>query len=270
MRVDSLWIYPIKGCRGQTLEAADVTTEGFEGDRQFVVTDAGQPQSQKSLPALKDLSAIWQAGELTLSFKGGDSFRVPFEECPQSEPMPLIGRTVAVIDLGEPVALWLTEVFGKPLRLAKAASGEAISIPLPVFARLEGTVQSKTVDVAPLLLANQASLDDLNQRLEAPIPMDRFRANIVVSGLDPYAEDDIAVLTLGELSFEQVTACERCAVTTFDQDSEASSKEPLRTLSRYRRRDNGYAGGVMFGSYIAPRDTGRIQVGDAFTPNPNG
>ena len=79
MRVDSLWIYPIKGCRGQALDAVDVTTEGFDGDRQFVLTDSGVPQSQKSLPALKDLSATWQAGQLTLSFKGGDPFQVPAE-----------------------------------------------------------------------------------------------------------------------------------------------------------------------------------------------
>jgi uncharacterized protein len=266
MRVDSLWIYPIKGCRGQALDAVDVTTEGFDGDRQFVLTDSGVPQSQKSLPALKDLSATWQAGQLTLSFKGGNPFQVPAESHRQKEPMPLIGRTVGVIDLGEPVAQWLSEAFGKRLRLVKAAAGEAISIPLPVFARLEGTVQSKTVDVAPLLLANQASLDDLNQRLEAPVPMDRFRANIVVSGLAAYAEDALDILRLGEVSFDAVTACERCAVTTFDQApdgaSDVASKEPLRTLSRYRRRENGYAGGVMFGTYIAPLKVGRIHVGD--------
>ena len=269
MRVDSLWIYPVKGCRGQGLDSADVTTEGFAGDREFVLTDSGVPQSQKSLPALKDLSATWQAGQLVLSFKGGDPFQVPVEECREKESMPLIGRTVGVIDLGEPVARWLNEVFGKPLRLVKAAAGEAISIPLPVFARLEGTVQSKTVDVAPLLLANQASLDDLNQRLEVPVPMDRFRANIVVSGLAAYAEDDLHGLSLGGVSFDAVTACERCAVTTFDQapdgSSDVASKEPLRTLSRYRRRENGYAGGVMFGTYIAPVELGRICVGDHIT-----
>jgi len=266
VRIDSLWIYPIKGCRGQALDAVDITTEGFEGDRQFVLTDCGVPQSQKSLPALKHLTATWQAGQLTLSFKGGAAFRVPFEAARQKQPMPLVGRTVEVIDLGEPVALWLTEQFGKPLRLVKAAAGEALTIPLPVFARLEGTVQSKTVDVAPLLLANQASLDDLNQRLDTPVPMDRFRANIVVSGLKPYAEDALQALRLGEGSFDAVTACERCAVTTFDQSpdspSGASSKEPLRTLSGYRRRENGYAGGVMFGTYIMPRKDGRIHVGD--------
>ena len=269
MRVDSLWIYPIKGCRGQALDTVDVTTEGFEGDRQFVLTDSGVPQSQKSLPALKDLSAIWQAGQLTLSFKGGDPFQVPAELHRQKEPMPLIGRTVDVIDLGEPVAQWLSEAFGKRLRLVKAAAGEALSIPLPVFARLEGTVQSKTVDVAPLLLTNQASLDDLNRRLAAPVPMDRFRANIVVSGLPAYAEDDLDALSVGGVTFEAVTACERCAVTTFDQAPEGStdlaSKEPLRTLSRYRRRNNGYAGGVMFGTYVAPLKLGRISVGDHLT-----
>ena len=269
MRVDSLWIYPIKGCRGQALDVANFSIEGFEGDRQFVLTDSGVPQSQKSLRALKDLSATWQAGQLTLTFRGGKPFQVPFDESREKEPMTLIGRAIGVIDLGEPVARWLTEMFGKPLRLVKAAAGEAISIPLPVFARLEGTVQSKTVDVAPLLLTNQASLDDLNRRLEAPVPMDRFRANIVVSGLPAYAEDDLDALSVGGVTFEAVTACERCAVTTFDQAPEGStdlaSKEPLRTLSRYRRRNNGYAGGVMFGTYVAPLKLGRIRVGDHLT-----
>ena len=86
---------------------------------------------------------------------------------------------------------------------------------------------------------------------------------------DQDAEDDLDALSVGGVNFEAVTACERCAVTTFDQAPEDStdlaSKEPLRTLSRYRRRNNGYAGGVMFGTYIAPLKLGRISVGDQLT-----
>lgn len=268
MHIDSLWIYPIKGCRGQEIKAADITTEGLAGDRRFVVTSEGQPMGQKTLPDLKYLSARWQGANLQLSFKQGTIFELPDEAEGLDDRLPLIGRSVGVVDMGPSVASWLSSQFGRPLRLVSAKAPEPVVLPLPAFASLEDQGQSKMVDVAPILLVNQASLDDLNARLDEPVPMDRFRANVVVSGLKPYEEDNLQTLTLGLLKLKVITPCERCAVTTFDQRQAetAPSKEPLRTLSTYRRLPTGYAGGVIFGSYCTVVSEGRLAVGDRLKP----
>lgn len=263
MLVDSLWIYPIKGCKGQQVDAVDVTTEGFKGDREFVVTSKGVPMGQKSLPDLKHLSARWSGSRLTLSFREGSIFEVPNEEMADEAPLDMIGRTVGRVDMGPSVAHWLSSAFGTPLRLARAQGPEPVILPIPAFSALKSAGQSKMVDVAPILVVNQASLDDLNTKLDVPVPMDRFRANLVISGLSPYQEDELQGLVCERLKLKVITACERCAVTTFDQhlDGLEPSKEPLRTLSSYRRLPDGYAGGVIFGSYCTVEQPGSLHAG---------
>ena len=267
MKIAALWVYPIKGCQGQAVEQTDVTTEGFAGDRQFTLVSEGQSVSQKALPTMKHLSAQWESGGLNLSFSGRTSFRFdPSLETP-SESLQLAGRAVNTLDMGDEVADWLSQALGLKLRLVRTQAPAPISIPLDYFSRLEATQQSSFVDVAPLLVTSEASLSDLNARLESPVTMQRFRPNIVVTGTEAFFEDSAEHLRVGSLTLDHVTACERCAVTTFDPDPKTEisekHKEPLRTLSQYRRRDQGYAGGVMFGSYYAPQGPGVLRVGDA-------
>jgi uncharacterized protein YcbX len=240
MLVDSLWIYPIKGCKGQQVDAVDVTTEGFKGDREFVVTSEGVPMGQKSLPDLKHLSARWSGSRLTLSFREGSTFEVPNEEMADEAPLDMIGRTVGRVDMGPSVAHWLSSAFGTPLRLARAQGPEPVVLPIPAFSALKSAGQSKMVDVAPILMVN-----------------------LVISGLSPYQEDELQGLVCERLKLKLITACERCAVTTFDQhlDGLEPSKEPLRTLSSYRRLPDGYAGGVIFGSYCTVEQPGPLHVG---------
>jgi uncharacterized protein YcbX len=136
-------------------------------------------------------------------------------------------------------------------------------IPLPVFERIDGKPQAQLYDVAPLLVNNQASLDDFNTRTSEPVPMDRFRANVVVGGLAAYEEDDVERLSSDEVELLFVTACERCVMTTTDQQTGVrANKEPIKTLSSYRRRDDKYASGVVFGSYMTPVKEGALRVGD--------
>ncbi len=275
MKITALWIYPIKGCQGQALEQTDVTTEGFPGDRQFTLVSEGQQVSQKALPMMKHLSAQWESGGLNLSFSGLPSFRFdPSLETP-GQSMQLAGRQVNTWDMGNEVADWLSQALSLRLRLVKTQASAPISIPVDYFSRLEDTRQSSFVDVAPLLVTSEASLADLNTRLDSPVTMQRFRPNVVITETEAFFEDSAKHLMVGDLMLDHVTACERCAVTTFDPDPKTGisgkQKEPLRTLSQYRRRDQGYAGGVMFGSYYAPHGSGVLRVGDALTlPEPGG
>ena len=168
------------------------------------------------------------------------------------------------VDQGDDVAKWFSAATGQDVRLV--IMGEAVDwfLPLPEFASVHGHKQAKFVDAAPILLTNENSLLDLNQRLTKAVPMQRFRANIVVSGLDAYQEDQQQNYRTRDIVLTRVTVCERCIVTTMDQQDGSMTKEPLNTLSKYRKRDNDYAGGIIFGSYLTTADTGRLNIGDVF------
>ena len=128
---------------------------------------------------------------------------------------------------------------------------------------VDGIDQSRFVDVAPILVTNEASLADLNARLDTPIPMNRFRPNVVIEGLEAFAEDSVPGLHNGALRLVRATHCERCAVTCTDQETGRRSAEPLQTLRSYRHREDGYAGGVMFGAYMGVEGSATIRIGDS-------
>jgi uncharacterized protein YcbX len=108
------------------------------------------------------------------------------------------------------------------------------------------------------LVTTTASLNDLNSRLEIPVPMDRFRPNIVIDGASPYEEDTWKYIRIGDQLLQFGKKCGRCTVTTIDQESGVSSHEPLKTLSTYRKDGSK----VCFGSYYLPYTKGNISVND--------
>ena len=111
-------------------------------------------------------------------------------------------------------------------------------------------------------MISSASLADLNSRLEKPVPMDRFRPNLVIDGCEPYAEDRWRKIAVGEAVFRFAGLCARCSVTTVDQASgRRTSAEPLDTLATYRQKENG----VVFGVNLVPEKTGVVAVGDPIT-----
>jgi uncharacterized protein YcbX len=114
-------------------------------------------------------------------------------------------------------------------------------------------------DAYPVLLISDASLGQLNSKLDSPLPMNRFRPNVVVSGWRAHEEDEFAGIRIGELGFRAAKRCGRCSVTTTDQDTGKVGVEPLRTLAKYRLSDQS----VQFGAYFVPETGGSIRVGDA-------
>jgi hypothetical protein len=117
-------------------------------------------------------------------------------------------------------------------------------------------------DAYPLLLISTASLDGLNARLAAPVPMNRFRPNIVVAGVEAHAEDAWASVGAGDLELVVAKPCARCVVTTVDQATGVAGAEPLRTLATYRRGESG----VLFGQNVVHRGTGSLTVGLPLVP----
>lgn len=259
MRISGLNIYPVKSCRGIALDAVKIAATGFEHDREWMVTDAkGLFITQRSNPAMARIETALADG-LTLASPGHGSIRIGDTTTPREARV--WNDTSIADDAGDEAARWLTQVLQTPARLVRVGAQwqrdlTAVGVTNP----------TTFADKYPFLIISEASLADLNTRLETPIPMERFRTNIVVTDVDAYAEDEVKTLTRDNVVLGIAKACERCAITTTDQiTGERDPKsEPLRTLAKYRRGPEGR--GVIFGrNVMLIRGTGEtLRVGDRF------
>jgi len=303
-RVASLHIYPVKSCKGITLQSAVLAQTGLAHDRNWVVIDeaSGRFLSQRTNGKLalievalppESLTADWGTlppdAALCLSAPGMAPLQVPLQRAKPSSDGATGLRKVVVWgwkgvgdDEGDTAADWLSEVLGQRCRLLRYAGGSASSFDDPS----KRPVDQNWVDPAagyevgfadgfPLLLASVESLEDLNRRMAEPLPMNRFRPNIVLEGLsEPFEEDRWAALQIstrgGAVSFSSPKPCVRCKITTIDQDSGVvGGKEPLATLNGFRNEDLGWRkinrelAGPTFGWNLVASSTGHtICVGD--------
>jgi hypothetical protein len=263
--VTALYSYPVKGCRATALKSADVSPTGIEGDRQLVILKAAKFANQARLPKLATV-ATRRRGDGAIEFARTDAAPVVHAVSASGDEATIdyYGNRVGVVDQGDALAHWVSAAVDAEVRVAALKATFRRRIPLEEFAVVDGTEQSRFVDVAPILVTNEASLADLNGRLAAPVPMDRFRPNVVIAGLGAFDEDRVTALRGDDVRLVRATHCERCVVTCTDQRTGERSAEPLRTLRSYRHRDGGYAGGVMFGAYMSVLGSGTLRIGDTF------
>lgn len=163
------------------------------------------------------------------------------------------------VSVGEEAASWLSEMLGRPCKLVYMPD-EATRFANPRYAPQNTPVSFS--DAFPLLLISQGSLDDLNSRLAEPIPMNRFRPNLVVEGCSAYEEDTWQSLSIGSVALRAAKPCSRCTVPTVDQNTGERGSEPIRTLGTYRTRN----GKVLFGQNLVHESRGILRVGDAVHP----
>jgi uncharacterized protein len=255
----SLTIYPLKSCAGLPLTHATMQPLGLEHDRRWMaVRPDGSCVTGRERPALVRLQARPGPEGLHLSAPGMADLWVPH---PPAEA-PLLAVTVwsdtcSAAWAGPAADQWLSNYLGEPLRLVYV--DERMQRPVdPAYAAPEDRVGF--ADGFPVLLISQASLEDLNKRLPQPIPMARFRPNLVVEGCDPFAEDGWKRLRIGTVELAAVKPCSRCVFTTVDPVTATKDpqQEPLRTLATYRRTGTQ----VMFGQNLLVRHPGVIRVGD--------
>jgi uncharacterized protein YcbX len=248
MRVAALVVYPLKGASAVPLGELELDAMGPTGDRRFCLArPGGRVFTQRDDASLARLRAAVKTGGLSLEFDG-ETLEVSAAEFTHEGRIRVWSREAeARIAAGE-VNAALARWFGTPLQLA----------------RLERPVQREGAmlafgDAAAVLVTNAASLDALNAALELPLPMERFRPNVVVDGAAAYAEDRWGRLRIGEAILGPVHACGRCEVTTIDQEFGAVlGNEPLRTLSRLRMQE----GEAVFGVRYAVARPGRVRLGD--------
>jgi uncharacterized protein YcbX len=260
--VAALHFYPVKSCRGVGLERATLEARGLRHDRRWMlVDDEGRFLTQREEPRLALVGAAVDDGALVLSAPGRAALRVPLVPTAGSAPRRRVRvwkSEVEAVDLGPRAASWMAEWLGRSASLVHMPDDARRAVN-PEYAR-EGDIVS-FADGYPLLVVSESSLEDLAARLGRPIPMNRFRPNVVVRGFPPWAEDGWRRIRIGAIPMRVCKPSARCVVTTVDQSTGERGDEPLRTLATFRKQD----GGVMFGQNCAPDALGEIAVGDAVT-----
>jgi len=243
-----LYVYPVKSCRGVAVDAAVLLEAGLENDREWlVVTPEGRFLTQRELPRLALIVPRLGADRLTLSAPGVDEVVVPLAGYGESREVAVWRDRCRAFDAGAEAADWLGAFLGRSARLVRFDPSQ----PRYSDTTWTGDVRAATrfTDGYALLAISRASFDDLNARLPEPLPMDRFRPNLVLDGLEPYAEDRLRDFHVGGVHLRGVKPCTRCVVTTTRQSTgELDGVEPLRTLKTYRW--NEPLRGVTFGQNV--------------------
>jgi hypothetical protein len=243
VHITALAFYPVKSCRAIAADALVLEESGFAHDRMWVLVDpSGRFLSQRECSRLAQVSTSMESGALILSAPRMATLRVTAGHG--------TGTTVSIwrdfaqgLDQGDAAARWFSDFLDRPVRLA-AFDRSTRRLCNPEYAGDSGA-HTLFADGYPLLVANEASLASLNAQMPVPLPMSRFRPNLVLSGLQAYDEDHIASLHIGAVSLRLVKPCIRCQITTTDQESGMVGVEPLSTLQR--TRFNAALGGVAFG-----------------------
>jgi len=262
--ISSLHVYPVKGLKGIELDAAQATERGLEHDRRWMLVDAeGEFLSQRSHPRMATVWTDIREGVLELSAPDAGSVDVPLEPPPAPSRRVRVWNSVcdAVPASGEADA-FLSDYLGLACQLVYMPQSTRRASN-PAYAG-NGEKLVGFADGYAYLVANEASLENLNARLAAAghpaLPMNRFRPNLVVAGAAPWAEDGWRELAIGEAVLRAAKPCGRCEVTTTDQSTgEVMGPEPLATLSTFRSSDEF---GVMFGLNLVTLRAGTVRRGD--------
>lgn len=256
--VVGLTIYPFKSAAGIHVETAEVDAVGLRDDRAWMAVDAeGTLISQRTHPRMALLRTRLDEDVLEVSAPEMATLRLPRAEPSadrHSQYRVWFSRRYAV-DAGAEAGGWLSDYLGQTCRVLRSVRPPGAQLLTP-----EGRVRGSFADASPALVISRASLDDLNGRLEVPLPMDRFRPNVVVDGFGAYEEDQWGRAAVGDVPTRGGTPCPRCATTLVDQETAEKGVEPLRTLNGYRRNAEGL---VDFGVSVFFERAGVLRVGDA-------
>ena len=259
--LSGLFIYPIKSAAGISLSQSRITTRGLAHDRRWMVVDAGgQFMTQRRFPQMA-LIRVRIADALYVNAPGMAELQVPLmSESDEWVQVEVWGDVCGAIALGSRAQAWFTQFIGVDCQLVYMP--ERSHRPTAHGALGEDNLVS-FADAYPYLLLSEASLRGLNEKLAAPISMDRFRPNFVVSGChQPHAEDAWKTLRIGEVAFTVSKPCARCSIPTVNQTTGERGKEPTRTLATYRSWDKAIWFGQNLVSNITSNHLKTLRVGD--------
>lgn len=262
LKLSEIWVYPVKSLGGISLQEAQVTDRGLESDRRWLLVDKdGKFISQRENPELALFRPQVEEGNLKITHrKSLESVNVPLR--PVSDKNEKIKVTVwedtiEALEVSSAISEWFTKQLGFSVRLVYMPKESERKVD-PDYA-ISGNEITSFADAYPFLIIGQSSLNDLNSRLEEKVPMNRFRPNFVFTNGEAFEEDFWRDFTIGNVSFVGVKRCDRCVMTTVDQEKGVvSGKDPLKTLAKYRNFGNK----VLFGQNLIGLGLGVVSVGD--------
>ena len=257
--VSELAIYPVKSFAQIPLKKSYIDGFGLNQDRRWMVVDNNgkfitqrqQPRMCLLKPELIPSEGIEQG--LIIRAPAMDALKVMVPSAQKTRQVTVWNDQCAALDCGNAAAQWLRHFLGIECRLVFFPGEEIRQVDLN-FAQAGD--RTAFADGFPILLISQASLDDLNSRMESPLPMKRFRLNLVVSGCDPFAEDSWRRIKIGEITMRVVKPCSRCVIPSIDVNSAEKGVEPTQTLLTYRKRDNK----IYFGQNVIAEGKGEIKI----------
>jgi uncharacterized protein YcbX len=257
-RLVSLHLYPLKSAGGFQVAEARADETGLAHDRRWMVVDAGgRFLTQRSHPRMALLRTSLSERALRVTGPDMNPLELPLGgpvDARAAEVIPVWDKDRDAVSCGAEAAAWMSAFLGVGCRVVRSVSTPGSSGLGP-----RGTVRAGFADGWPALVISTASLADLNRRLDEPLPMSRFRSNLVVEGVGPYAEDGWRRARVGEVTVLGRKPCFRCAITTTDQETAERGVEPLRTLATYRRAPSG---DVAFGMNVGFEAGGVLRAGD--------
>ena len=255
--VSEIWIYPVKSFGGIQLQSAKVLPKGLEHDRRLMLIDEGNmfmTQREHHQMALFKTELVDQK---FFVHHNGESIELNYNYSGNPIISQVWNDPILVYEVSKLHSDWFSDRLKIKCKLV--VFPENLSRQIDPRYKINDDHVS-LADGYPLLVIGQSSLDDLNGRMESPLPMNRFRPNLVFTGGEPFEEDHWSRFKIGESGFAAVKKCARCVLTTVNQDTAEKGIEPLATLAKYRRGENN----VYFGQNLIPLNSGNeISVGQS-------
>ncbi len=260
LKVTNLWIYPIKSLAGIQLKSTHIEPRGLQYDRRWVLVDQHSVfVNQRDYPEMVFLQPVIEENQISIHHKNNPEKVLTFS---LAEP-DTVPAEVQVWDdkcMAKPVGAeadqWFSEVLGKEVRLMFMHK-DGIRPADPRYAVNENDEVS-FADGYPILIISEESLALLNSKTDEHVPMNRFRANIIISGGIAHQEDQLRKININGIEMYGVKPCARCVMTTIDTHTGQKGKEPLKTLVKYRKLDRK----ILFGENFIPISSGHVSVGD--------
>src|SRR6187549_2630907 len=260
LKLSEIWIYPIKSLGGISLQQSQVFEKGLQHDRRWMLVDGnGQFMTQRIYPQMALFKLSFDGEGLRITF-GNHTNHLPFIHPPIIDLMKVTiwDDSVLACEVSEAHSSWFSILLGIKCKLVFFPEGNS----RPVDPRYKVNNEHVSLaDAYPFLIIGQETLNNLNEKLEEALPMNRFRPNFVFTGGQPHEEDTWRNFIIGSNRFVGVKPCARCVLTTVNQDTAEKGVEPLKTLSTYRKEGSK----VLFGQNLVALDQGHVHVGDHIT-----
>lgn len=258
LTVSRLFIYPVKSLGGIEISSAVLTDRGFQYDRRWMlVDDNNQFITQRDFPRLALFQVnIIDEGLQVIHKPGKEHILIPFRPLHNEYLFVTVWDDLCMAQpVSEEINDWFSKILSFPCKL--------VYMPDEVRRKVDANYASNNEitsfsDGYPLLIIGQASLDELNRRLIEPLPINRFRPNIVFTGGIPHEEDVLKHFTINNINLYGAKPCARCTITTINHETAEKGKEPLKTLATYRMKNNN----IYFGQNLLYEGSGEIKVGD--------